>query len=115
MSPKTHSRIATRRPNHALVCAALGDRTRLLLVAQLCSGQPRSISQLTVGSRLTRQAITKHLRVLENAGVVHSVRAGRQNLFEFDPKPIEDLREYLDLVSEQWDEALSRLKSFVES
>lgn len=115
MSPKTHSRVAAGRHSHALVFAALGDQTRLLLVAKLCRGQPRSISQLTAGSRLTRQAITKHLRVLESAGVVRSVRSGRENLFAFDPKPIEDLREYLDLVSEQWDLALSRLKTFVES
>jgi DNA-binding transcriptional ArsR family regulator len=114
MSPKTHSRVAVRWRSHAPVFAALGDQTRLSLVAKLCRGQPRSISQLTAGSRLTRQAITKHLRVLESAGVVRSVRAGRENLFEFDPRPIEDLREYLDLVSEQWDLTLSRLKTFVE-
>jgi DNA-binding transcriptional ArsR family regulator len=69
---------------------------------------------LTQGSRLTRQAITKHLRVLEDAGIVHGVRAGRESLFEFDPKPIEAMKEYLDLVSEQWDQALASLKSFVE-
>ena len=96
------------------VFAALGDETRLSLVAKLCRGQPRSIAQLTEGSRLTRQAITKHLRVLETAGVVHSVRSGRESLFAFDPGPIEEIKEYLDLVSEQWDQALSRLKSFVE-
>ena len=94
--------------------AALGDETRLSLVAKLCGGQPRSISQLTGGSRLTRQAITKHLRVLENAGVVRSVRSGRESLFRFDPEPIEKMKDYLDLVSEQWDQALLRLKSFVE-
>ena len=60
------------------------------------------------------QAITKHLRVLESAGIVHSVRAGRESLFEFDPEPIVDVREYLDQVSEQWDQALARLKAFVE-
>lgn len=73
-----------------------------------------SISQLTRGSRLTRQAVTKHLRVLESVGIVHSVRAGRESLFEFDPEPIAELKEYLDLVSEQWDQALTRLKLFVE-
>ena len=81
---------------------------------RLCSGEPRSISQLTAGTRLTRQAITKHLRVLEGAGVVHSVRSGRENLFAFEPAPIEEVRTYLDLVSRQWDQALARLKSFVE-
>jgi DNA-binding transcriptional ArsR family regulator len=69
---------------------------------------------VTAGSRLTRQAITKHLRVLENAGIVHSLRAGRESLFELDPKPMEEIRDYLDFVSEQWEQALARLKSFVE-
>ncbi|HYK89564.1 MAG TPA: metalloregulator ArsR/SmtB family transcription factor [Acidobacteriota bacterium] len=106
--------MTARRRAHAPVFAALGDETRLALVAALCSGQPRSISQLTAGSRLTRQAITKHLRVLESAGIVHSVRTGRESRYRFDPEPIEELKGYLDLVSEQWDEALSRLKAFVE-
>jgi DNA-binding transcriptional ArsR family regulator len=70
--------------------------------------------RLTRGSRLTRQAITKHLRVLERVGIVRSVRTGRESLFEFDPEPMEEIKEYLDFVSEQWDQALSRLKSFVE-
>ena len=114
MSRRSHSRVAARRRTHAPVFAALGDKTRLSLVAKLCKGQPYSISQLTVGSRLTRQAITKHLRVLERAGIVHSVHAGRESLFEFDPGPVEEIKEYLDLVSEQWDQALARLKAFVE-
>ena len=103
-----------KRRARAPVFAALGDQTRLALVAKLCGGRPYSISQLTRGSRLTRQAITKHLRVLERVGIVHSVRTGRESLFEFDPQPIEGIKQYLDFVSEQWDQALSRLKSFVE-
>lgn len=63
---------------------------------------------------MTRQAITKHLRVLETVGIVHGIRTGRENLFEFDPKPIEEIRDYLNFVSEKWDEALVRLKSFIE-
>jgi DNA-binding transcriptional ArsR family regulator len=114
MSRKRHSRKATRRQARAPVFAALGDETRLLLVAKLCGGQLYSISQLTQGSKMTRQAITKHLRVLERVGIVHSVRAGRESRFQFDPQPIEGMKEYLDLVSRQWDQALSRLKSFVE-
>jgi DNA-binding transcriptional ArsR family regulator len=106
--------MAAKRQRRAPVLAALGDETRLSLVAKLCGGESRSISQLTEGSRLTRQAITRHLRVLERAKIVHSVHSGRESLFEFDPKPIEEIKEYLDLVSEQWDHALSRLKSFVE-
>ncbi len=103
-----------RRRTNALVFAALGDETRLLLVAKLAEGEPLSISQLTARSRLTRQAITKHLRVLEGAGIVHGVRSGRKTLFEFDAEPLKGMREYLEAVSEQWDQALGRLKSFVE-
>jgi DNA-binding transcriptional ArsR family regulator len=115
MSQKTRSSRTAARRTHAPVFAALGDETRLLLVAKLCGGQPRSIAQLTEGSRLTRQAITKHLRVLERAEIVHSIRAGRKSLFAFDPEPIDDLKNYLDWVSKQWDRALERLKAFVES
>jgi DNA-binding transcriptional ArsR family regulator len=114
MSQRTRRRTVSRASSSAPVFAALGDETRLLLVAKLCQGQPHSISQLTEGSRLTRQAITKHLRVLEGAGIVHSVRTGRESLFGFDPAPMRGMREYLDDVSKQWDEALSRLKTFVE-
>ncbi len=114
MSRKSRSSLATKRRVHAHVFAALGDETRLSLVAKLCGGEPRSIAQLTGGSRLTRQAITKHLRVLERVEIVRSVRAGRESLFELNPEPIEEIKKYLDLVSEQWDQALARLKSFVE-
>jgi DNA-binding transcriptional ArsR family regulator len=114
MSRKSHRDITARRLAYASVFAALGDETRLSLIAKLCGGQPHSISKLTEGSTLTRQAITKHLRVLERAEIVHSVRTGRESRFEFNPQAIEGIREYLDFVSEQWDRALSRLKSFVE-
>ena len=115
MSHRSDSRrgLGPRAPAHAF--AALGDETRLLLVRKLCGGKPRSISQLTAGSRLTRQAITKHLRVLERARIVRCVRAGRESLFQFNPQPMEELKDYLDFVSEQWDRPLARLKSFVES
>ena len=114
MSRRTHSNVAVKRRAPAPVFAALGDPTRLSLVAKLSGGQPRSIAQLTAGTRLTRQAITKHLRVLERVEIVRSVRAGRESLFELDPEPIEELKKYLDLVSEQWDLSLARLKAFVE-
>ena len=114
MLRRQRSSLTARGIAHAPVFAALGDETRLALVAKLSGGQPRSISQLTKGSKLTRQAITKHLRVLESVGIVHSVHAGRESLFNFDPTPIEEMREYLDFVSEQWDQALVRLKSFIE-
>jgi len=115
MSRKSRSRMTGGRKARAPVFAALGDATRLMLVARLCGGQPRSIAQLTEGSRLTRQAITKHLRVLERVEIVHSLRAGRESLFKFDPEPMAEIKAYLDLVSEQWDQALARLKSFVEA
>ena len=100
--------------SQASVFAALGDETRLALISKLSNGIPQSISRLAAGSALTRQAITKHLRVLEGAGVVHSVRAGRENRFEFRPEPLKELQSYLERVSDQWEHALARLKSFVE-
>ncbi|HYI96914.1 MAG TPA: metalloregulator ArsR/SmtB family transcription factor [Bryobacteraceae bacterium] len=112
MSAKTRSRPA--KPQ-AHIFAALGDETRLSLVNRLSSGQAHSIARLTEGSKLTRQAITKHLRVLQDVGIVRGVRAGRESLFELDPQPIREIRDYLNLVSEEWDQALARLKAFVES
>jgi DNA-binding transcriptional ArsR family regulator len=114
MLRRGRSRRSGRGQAWAPVFAALGDETRLLLVRKLCGGQPRSIAQLTEGLRVTRQAITKHLRVLEGAGIVHGVRRGRENRFELDPQPIRELRGYLELVAEQWDQALAKLKAFVE-
>jgi DNA-binding transcriptional ArsR family regulator len=114
MSRKSRSRIIARPQVHARAFAALGDATRLSLVAKLCGGEPCSISELTRGSRLTRQAITKHLRVLERAALVRSARRGRESLFALDPEPMHELKKYLDHVSEEWDLALLRLKAFVE-
>jgi DNA-binding transcriptional ArsR family regulator len=108
------SGISASRRVHAPVFAALGDETRLALIIKLCQGELRSISQLTAGSHLTRQAITKHLRVLQRAGLVRSVRSGRESLFKLRAEPIAELRDYLDFVSARWDQALTRLKSFVE-
>ena len=110
----TLSWASARRSGYARVFAALGDETRLTLVAKLSRGQPSSISQLTEGSRLTRQAITKHLRVLQDARIVRSVRAGREIRFAFAPEPIAEIKDYLDFISEQWDQALARRKPFVE-
>ena len=96
------------------VFAALGDPTRLELISRLSDGTVRSIAQLSDGLRLTRQGVTKHLRVLEHAGLVGSIRVGRESHFAFKPEPIIQVRTYLDTVSMQWDDALDRLKSFVE-
>lgn len=103
-----------RRRNYAPVFAALGDETRLALVARLGAGEALSITALTDGTRLTRQAVTKHLRVLESAQIVRSLRSGRESLFELDPAPIRDVAEFAELVSQRWDRALARLKAHVE-
>ena len=104
----------TRAHAAAPLFAALGDETRLGLLDKLLNGEPQSIVQLTEGTRLTRQAVTKHLRVLQGAGVVRSDRVGRESRFELDPKPLVDARSYLDHASQQWDNALARLKALVE-
>ena len=106
------SRSVHKRP--AQVFAALGDETRLALVARLSGGQPLSISRLTEGSRVTRQSVTRHLRVLESAGMVRCAHRGRESLFELNPRPIVEMQDYLDRISKGWDQALSRLKAFVE-
>jgi DNA-binding transcriptional ArsR family regulator len=100
--------------NAAAVFAALGDRTRLALLAQLSHGEARSIAALSADTRLTRQAVTKHLHVLERAGLVSNIRVGRESRFAYRPGPVADAKAYLDAVSEQWDAALARLQAFVE-
>jgi DNA-binding transcriptional ArsR family regulator len=102
------------RTDPARVFAALGDRTRLSLLLRLSGGATRSIANLSADTRLTRQAVTKHLRVLEQAGLVRNMRAGRESRFAYRPEPIEEARSYLDTVSAQWDAALERLRYFVE-
>ena len=99
---------------YAPLFAALGDETRLSLVSKLSKDPGLSISQLTEGSHITRQAVTKHLKVLEEAGLVRSEPQGRENIFELDLRPFKNITEYLDFVSTQWDMALHRLKDFVE-
>lgn len=114
MSRRPASHKSGARAAASVLFAALGDETRLALVMKLSAGPPRSISQLTTGTRLTRQAITKHLRVLADVRMVRCVRAGRESLYEFQPEPFEEIAAYLKLVSLQWDQALLRLKAFVE-
>ena len=106
-------RSATFR-NTAPVFAALGDETRLRLVAFLCSGGARSIAQLTSGTDITRQAVTKHLQVLAGAGVVRDVRAGRERLWELEPRRLDEARRSLELIAAQWDHALGSLRRAVE-
>jgi DNA-binding transcriptional ArsR family regulator len=98
----------------APIFSALGDPTRLRVVDRLCAGGPLSIARLTAGSSVTRQAITKHLRVLADADLVRSVRRGRESVWELKPQRLEEARRWLDRISRQWDDALGRLKSAVE-
>ncbi|MCP5382754.1 MAG: helix-turn-helix transcriptional regulator [Kordiimonadaceae bacterium] len=98
----------------AQIFAALGDPTRLMLVEILGDGRPKSINRLSSDFKLTRQAITKHLHVLEDVGIVRSERLGRENRFSMKAEAIETAREYLEKIGKQWDDALSRLKLQVE-
>jgi DNA-binding transcriptional ArsR family regulator len=100
--------------NRAATFAALGDETRLALIDRLSDGRPRSIMRLTEGLGLSRQGVTKHLRVLEKAGLVRSKQEGRESRFLLLPDPVRDARSYLDRVAADWEEALSNLKAFVE-
>ena len=94
--------------------AALGDETRLALLARLSSEGPLSITRLTAGSAVTRQAVTKHLNVLATAGLVSDLRRGRERIWELEPEQMEVARTFLEQVSKRWDDALDRLKQFVE-
>lgn len=96
------------------VFAALGDPTRLRLIAALCAGSALSITQLAAGTTISRQAVTRHLEVLAEAGLVHGTRHGRERLWELEPSRIEEARRALDTIAAQWDQALTRLKSLVE-
>jgi DNA-binding transcriptional ArsR family regulator len=107
--PQRH-RAATPAP----VFAALGDENRLRLLARLSKGEPMSISRLTAGSGITRQGVSKHLRVLAGAGLVRSSRRGKESLWRLERQRLEEARRSLDLISRQWDQALSKLKLFVE-
>jgi DNA-binding transcriptional ArsR family regulator len=98
----------------APVFAALGDPTRLRLVARLCREGPLSISRLSDGAGVTRQAVTKHLRVLAGAGLARGSRQGRERLWRLEAAPLDEARRSLERISQRWDEALGRLKAAVE-
>ena len=116
MSVKRRSRPATRRrlEQSAPVFAALGDATRLRVVMLLCGDGPASIARLTAGTHVTRQAVTKHLHVLEDAGLVQSSRMGRESVWELNPAHLDEARRRLSEISGQWDKALARLRTLVE-
>lgn len=105
---------AARLTASARVFAALGDPQRMVLVSRLCRRGPLSVTHLTDGTSITRQAVTKHLRVLEAAGLAHSERSGRETLWALDRRPLTKARDDLDLVARRWDEAIERLRAFVE-
>ncbi|MFT3773464.1 MAG: metalloregulator ArsR/SmtB family transcription factor [Minicystis sp.] len=97
------------------IFAALGDETRFRLLARLSAEGPRSGADLRETTKLSRQATTKHLAVLAEAGLVRSRRAGRDRVWELSPKRLAEAQQYLDRISKQWDDALGRLKKFVEA
>jgi len=103
-----------RRADPAPLFAALGDRTRLSLLIRLSDGEARSIATLSADARITRQAVTKHLHVLEEAGLVSSSRVGRESRFGFRREPVAEAAAFLDAVSRGWDEALERLRAHIE-
>lgn len=110
----TSTKAQSRLQDGAPVFAALGDGTRLRLVSRLCEDGPLSISKLTAGSDVTRQAITKHLRVLEEAGLVRGARHGRESVWQLERQRVAEARHYLDLIAKEWDAALGRLRQLVE-
>ena len=114
--PKARS--ASVRPrtleDSAPLFAALGDETRLQVVARLCAEGPLSIVRLSSGAGVSRQAVTKHLRVLEGAGVVLSSKAGRESVFTLQPRALSDAKRLLDSISHEWDDTIERLRAFVE-
>jgi DNA-binding transcriptional ArsR family regulator len=105
---------AARLPDAAPVFAALGDATRLRLVTRLCEGGPLSIARLAEGEPITRQAVTKHLRALEDARLVRSTRHGRERIWELRPDRLEVARRWLERISARWDAAIGRLRTLVE-
>lgn len=115
MSKILKSRADDSPRSSAVLFAALGDQKRLWLVSRLCHDGPASITRLAAGARITRQAVTKHLRVMEHAGLVGSSRRGRERLWQLQQGRLEEARRYLNQISIQWDEALERLRALVET
>ena len=111
---RSRSAAAARLHDSAPIFAALGDETRLQIVARLCTEGPQSITRLSEGAGVTRQAITKHLNALSAAGLARNVRTGREQIWELETRRLEMARRCLDHISGQWDVALNRLKTFVE-
>jgi DNA-binding transcriptional ArsR family regulator len=113
--PRLSMGAAAKRADAALLFAALGDETRLRIVARLCEEGPLSIRRITNGAKVSRQAITKHLHALEEAGLAHGSRAGRESVWALGANRLANVRRYLDQISQDWDAALGRLRAFVEN
>lgn len=122
LSPNTRARCLEQNLPFDPICSCVhegwisddGDATRLRLIAVLCAGGAMSITQRTTGTDITRQAVTKHLRVLADAGLVRDVKAGRERLWAFELEQLERARRSLELIAQQWDHALAKLKAAVE-
>jgi DNA-binding transcriptional ArsR family regulator len=110
----TSATAAQKLANAAPIFAALGDPARLRIVARLCESGPLSIVRLTQGADMSRQAVTKHLHALSNAGLVRNERSGRENVWQLEPLRLEEAQRYLGQISARWDKALVRLAAFVE-
>jgi DNA-binding transcriptional ArsR family regulator len=111
---RSRSVAAAKLTEAAPVFAALGDPTRLRLVARLCGDGPLSIARLSDGSGVTRQAVTKHLDALAEVGLVRGTRSGRERIWELEPRRLERARRCLDQIADEWDQVIGRLKEFVE-
>jgi len=114
MSRARSAAVAATLHDSAPVFAALGDETRLQIVARLCAEGPLSITRLSEGAGVTRQAITKHLNALADAGLAKNARSGREQIWELETRRLEMARRCLDQISDQWDSAINRLRAFVE-
>jgi DNA-binding transcriptional ArsR family regulator len=110
--PASHAAKALGRS--VLVFAALGDATRLAVVERLCDHGPASVTTLSEGAEVSRQAISRHLQVLEEAGLVTNKRVGRESIWELRPERLDDARRALDLISREWDARIERLARLVE-
>lgn len=110
MSIKLHKSEIEKK---AKLFAVLGDSTRLNLLTNLVDGKKRSITELTKGTGLTRQAITKHLKLLENANVVKGEKSGRDSLYTLQIESLSEAREIIESIEQQWDETLNRLKIYL--
>jgi DNA-binding transcriptional ArsR family regulator len=114
MSPRADKMAPKAAADLAPVFFALGDKTRLHLIAVLCAGGAFSIAQLTANTDVTRQAVTRHLQVLADAGLVRDVKIGRERLWQFEPAQMEEARRSLEVIGRQWERALGRLKASLE-